>query len=231
MHSKQNYPPPRRKSRSDGSKRLSILCKINLNLLPRDLDLSNRFNVKTEPKDWKANNSTPSSVESSSSRKRKSERDENNLMPSSKRCKQEQSFNIDIIDSKSDNESSRKKVESSTSISSYGNFQSEDSGNWSSISAATNNLMPPPTKMFYSYMEQRRGDEEEEDNESEDISAYMTDAKQLKHEADRETDRERQAMKYLEAVLIFILCGNLQEQRGEKNAAFTMYKETLSLIR
>ena len=60
---------------------------------------------------------------------------------------------------------------------------------------------------------------------------YMTQAKKLKHEADKESNnRERQAMKYLEAVLFFILCGSTTETRGDHAAAYTMYKETLNLV-
>ena len=60
----------------------------------------------------------------------------------------------------------------------------------------------------------------------------MTQAKKLKHEADKDSNnRERQAMKYLEAVLYFILCGSTTETRGDHAAAYTMYKETLNLVR
>jgi hypothetical protein len=98
-------------------------------------------------------------------------------------------------------------------------------------------LMPPPTKMFYSYLERRRQDAEDEDEILSQeggeaaLLVYMTEAKRLKHEADREADREQQAMKYLQAVLFFSLCGNVNETRGEKQPAFTMYKETLNLIK
>eukprot|EP00095_Tigriopus_kingsejongensis_P009814 maker-scaffold239_size242058-snap-gene-1.21 protein:Tk09814 transcript:maker-scaffold239_size242058-snap-gene-1.21-mRNA-1 annotation:"hypothetical protein AaeL_AAEL006680" len=91
-----------------------------------------------------------------------------------------------------------------------------------------NKLMPPPSKVFYSYLEKHR---EEEVEAEEDLNAYMMEAKRLKHEADRETNQGRQAMKYLQAVLFFSLCGNYHEQRGDKVAAFTMYKETLNLIK
>ena len=59
----------------------------------------------------------------------------------------------------------------------------------------------------------------------------MTQGKKLKHEADRDcSNRERQALKYLEAVLYFILCGNTTESRGDSTTAYTLYKETLSLV-
>ena len=64
------------------------------------------------------------------------------------------------------------------------------------------------------------------------FQVYMNHAKKLKHEADRESsNRERQALKYLEAVLYFILCGCTTENRNDPAAAYTMYKETLNLVR
>ena len=45
-------------------------------------------------------------------------------------------------------------------------------------------------------------------------------------------DKTLQAMQYLEAVLYFILTGTSMEQdRVTEKAAFTMYKDTMSLIR
>ncbi len=64
-----------------------------------------------------------------------------------------------------------------------------------------------------------------------DTSTYMQEAQRLKHDADRETDRERQAMKYLRAVLYFSLNANFHEQSGDKASAFTIYRETLNLIK
>ena len=63
------------------------------------------------------------------------------------------------------------------------------------------------------------------------MSKYMAIAKRLKHEADGENARERKAIKYLQAVLYFSLCGNYSEVKGDKTVAFNMYKETLDLIR
>ena len=66
----------------------------------------------------------------------------------------------------------------------------------------------------------------------------MIKAKELKHEADEMSrshsgsgNRERLAMKYLEAVLYFILCGSYQEVRGDHTTAYTIYKETLNMLR
>lgn len=91
--------------------------------------------------------------------------------------------------------------------------------------------MPPPTRVFYSYLENKQRDEDERVEDSVDHSFYMQEAKSLKHQADGERDREQQAIKYLQAVLFFTLCGNVSEQQGDKKDAYTMYKETLNLIR
>ena len=93
----------------------------------------------------------------------------------------------------------------------------------------SSSLMPPPNRVFYSYMEHRRPEEEEFDED--DLNNYMTLAKRLKREADGETAQERQAIKYLQAVLYFSLCGNFSEVKGDKQTAYNMYKETLELIR
>lgn len=106
-------------------------------------------------------------------------------------------------------------------------------GSLAGPSSSSRALMPPPTKMFYSYLEQRQLRNEQDDDlgGEDDFNLYMLQAKKLKHEADGEQDRPRQAMKYLEAVLYFILCGHNNEVRGDKMTAFTMYKETLNLVR
>lgn len=50
--------------------------------------------------------------------------------------------------------------------------------------------------------------------------------------ADTETDRTAQGMQYLEAVLFFLLTGNAMEhEKVTEKAAFTMYRDTLSLIK
>lgn len=60
----------------------------------------------------------------------------------------------------------------------------------------------------------------------------MTEAKRLKHLADRETDQTAQGMLYLEAVLYFLLTGYTMEKESvTEKSAFTMYKDTLSLIK
>jgi hypothetical protein len=93
-------------------------------------------------------------------------------------------------------------------------------------------MMPPPNnKMFYSYLEQRRAEDEQIEDPDVDPTEYMIQGKGLKHEADKEPDRERQAMKYLQAVLYFILYAHANEQRNEKQGAFTIYQETLNLVK
>jgi len=89
-------------------------------------------------------------------------------------------------------------------------------------------IMPPPQKHFFSYVERLK---EREEVVNDNLDHYMKEAKQLKHEADRESDRQRQAMLYLRAVLLFSLCGNIQEQSNDRATAFTMYKETINLIK
>jgi hypothetical protein len=63
-----------------------------------------------------------------------------------------------------------------------------------------------------------------------DQNLYLSEAKRLKHAADKESDHLAQAMLYLEAVLYFLLTGGAMEPLTDK-AAFTMYKDTLSLIK
>ena len=72
---------------------------------------------------------------------------------------------------------------------------------------------------------------QEVDDAEVDPTEYMIQGKGLKHEADKEPDRERQAMKYLQAVLYFILYAHANEQRNEKQGAFTIYQETLNLVK
>ncbi|XP_058839554.1 AF4/FMR2 family member lilli [Topomyia yanbarensis] len=84
-------------------------------------------------------------------------------------------------------------------------------------------------KMIYvSYFERSNDDE----LEVRDQNRYLSEAKRLKHAADREGDHLAQAMLYLEAVLFFLLTGDTMERDPiTEKAAFTMYKDTLSLIK
>ncbi|KAF5294891.1 hypothetical protein FQR65_LT10689 [Abscondita terminalis] len=86
-----------------------------------------------------------------------------------------------------------------------------------------------PIREYHSYFE--RVDEPSEDEER-DQNKYLSEAKRLKHLADKEPDTIKQCMLYLEAVLFFLLTGNAMEHESvTEKAAFTMYKDTLSLIK
>ncbi|XP_066257189.1 AF4/FMR2 family member lilli isoform X2 [Euwallacea similis] len=101
-----------------------------------------------------------------------------------------------------------------------------------------NSIHTPPTnherdagapREYYSYFENL---DQPEQNEERDHNHYLSEAKRLKHLADKETDATVQCMLYLEAVLFFLLTGNAMEQEViTEKAAFTMYKDTLSLIK
>lgn len=61
---------------------------------------------------------------------------------------------------------------------------------------------------------------------------FLCEAKRLKHAADKEKDDLAQAMLYLEAVLYFLLTGAaILAEPGKDKVAFTMYKDTLQLIK
>ncbi|KAK4887756.1 hypothetical protein RN001_004027 [Aquatica leii] len=88
---------------------------------------------------------------------------------------------------------------------------------------------PQPIREYHSYFE--RMDEPSEDEER-DQNKYLSEAKRLKHLADKEPDTIKQCMLYLEAVLFFLLTGDAMEHESvTEKAAFTMYKDTLSLIK
>lgn len=60
----------------------------------------------------------------------------------------------------------------------------------------------------------------------------LSEAKRLKHAADAETDHLNQAILYLEAAIYFLLTSVAMERDSmTEKAAFTMYKDTLSLIK
>jgi hypothetical protein len=60
----------------------------------------------------------------------------------------------------------------------------------------------------------------------------LSEAKRLKHGADKERDHTAQGMQYLEAVMYFLLTGNTMEHESvTEKAAQTMYKDTLNLIK
>ncbi|KAF6216359.1 hypothetical protein GE061_000700 [Apolygus lucorum] len=82
---------------------------------------------------------------------------------------------------------------------------------------------------YFSYFEQA-DDADLSDNDDKDT--YLSEAKRLKHAADKETDDTAQGMQYLEAVMYFLLTGNTMEHETvTEKAAQTMYKDTLHLIK
>ncbi|XP_053697518.1 AF4/FMR2 family member lilli isoform X2 [Sabethes cyaneus] len=92
----------------------------------------------------------------------------------------------------------------------------------------TNTSVPAVKMMYVSYFERSNEDE----LEVRDQNRFLSEAKRLKHAADREGDHLAQAMLYLEAVLFFLLTGDTMERDPiTEKAAFTMYKDTLSLIK
>lgn len=65
-----------------------------------------------------------------------------------------------------------------------------------------------------------------------DHNRSLSEAKRLKHAADAETDHLAQAILYLEAAVYFLLTSVAMERDPvTEKAAFTMYKDTLSLIK
>lgn len=61
-------------------------------------------------------------------------------------------------------------------------------------------------------------------------NVYLSEAKKLKYAADMERDRVAQGMKYLEAILSFLLTGHVLERKNQMDTAFSMYSETLKVI-
>lgn len=120
-----------------------------------------------------------------------------------------------------------------------------------------NLLAPPPQKspiiqkVYYSYFERANDKKDEikyvvdelhirraeflEFNHfsfHRDHNILLSEAKRLKHAADKATESLAQAMLYLEAVLYFLLTGTAMERETVTfKAAFTMFKDTLSLIK
>ncbi|BES91473.1 AF4/FMR2 family member lilli [Nesidiocoris tenuis] len=81
---------------------------------------------------------------------------------------------------------------------------------------------------YFSYFEQP--DDYLSDNDDKDT--YLSEAKRLKHAADKENNDTAQGMQYLEAVMYFLLTGNTMEHETvTEKAAQTMYKDTLHLIK
>ncbi|XP_018367072.1 PREDICTED: AF4/FMR2 family member 4 isoform X2 [Trachymyrmex cornetzi] len=94
-------------------------------------------------------------------------------------------------------------------------------------------LLPPPPlpaqRVYYSYFDPQNEILEDQDR---DHDQYLTEAKRLKHNADEESDLTAQGMMYLEAALYFLLTGDAMESDSvTEKASYTMYKDTLSLIK
>ncbi|KAL1459838.1 hypothetical protein WDU94_011791 [Cyamophila willieti] len=91
------------------------------------------------------------------------------------------------------------------------------------------------TRMYYSYFEHKKEDQEDgdlSDGDDKRQDQYLSEAKRLKHSADKETDIIAQGMKYLEAVLYFLLTGIAMESESvTEKAAYTMYRDTLTLMK
>lgn len=65
-----------------------------------------------------------------------------------------------------------------------------------------------------------------------DQNQYLTEAKRLKHSADVESDTTAQGMMYIEAVMYFVLTGcTMENDPVTERSSFTMYRDTLSLIK
>ncbi|CAG7717193.1 unnamed protein product [Allacma fusca] len=90
----------------------------------------------------------------------------------------------------------------------------------------------PPQPVYYSFFE-KNDTQHHEDYYTRDQDTYLEEAKRLKHKADNEKLSTTQASTYLEAGLYFILTGlSMERDRAVgSQSAFTMYKDTLSLIR
>ncbi|KYM89487.1 Lysosomal aspartic protease [Atta colombica] len=102
-------------------------------------------------------------------------------------------------------------------------------------------LLPPPPlpaqRVYYSYFDPQNEILEDQDSiylylYFRDHDQYLTEAKRLKHNADEESDLTAQGMMYLEAALYFLLTGDAMESDSvTEKASYTMYKDTLSLIK
>ncbi|KAL9877222.1 AF4/FMR2 family member lilli isoform X2 [Glossina fuscipes] len=85
-----------------------------------------------------------------------------------------------------------------------------------------------PQVVYRSYFE--RDDEAFSDDFSKDAK-FLQEAVHRKHAADREQNTFNQVTLYLEAVVYFLLSGAAMEQCRSEEAAWTMYRDTLDLIK
>ncbi|XP_051162031.1 AF4/FMR2 family member 4-like isoform X3 [Leptopilina boulardi] len=91
-------------------------------------------------------------------------------------------------------------------------------------------LPPPETKrLYFSYFDPPVHVKEDDER---DQNQYLTEAKRLKHSADVESDTMAQGMMYIEAVMYFVLTGcTMENDPVTERSSFTMYRDTLSLIK
>jgi len=63
------------------------------------------------------------------------------------------------------------------------------------------------------------------------VDDCVVEAKKLKHEADKETDKETKIMKYLDVIMMFITSGIRPEASGLDALALARYKQALRLVK
>ncbi|XP_055305797.1 uncharacterized protein LOC129570278 [Sitodiplosis mosellana] len=78
----------------------------------------------------------------------------------------------------------------------------------------------------------RTNDDRDDSEEIQDLPRLLSEAKRLKHVADVETDDSLQAILYTEAAVYFLLTGlGMERDAVTARTAFTMYKDSLSLLK
>uniref|UniRef100_A0A1A9WEN6 AF4/FMR2 family member lilli n=1 Tax=Glossina brevipalpis TaxID=37001 RepID=A0A1A9WEN6_9MUSC len=121
---------------------------------------------------------------------------------------------------------------SMASTSNTGDLMSSSHRTTAAISATTacgiHSNAQAPQVVYRSYFE--RDDEALSDDFSKDAK-FLQEAVHRKHAADREQNTFNQVTLYLEAVVYFLLSGAAMEQCRSEEAAWTMYRDTLDLIK
>ncbi|XP_017047393.2 LOW QUALITY PROTEIN: AF4/FMR2 family member lilli [Drosophila ficusphila] len=88
---------------------------------------------------------------------------------------------------------------------------------------------PPITRLIYrSYFDR---EEEHPSDDHRKNNQFLQEAINRKHAADSERDSFNQVTLYLEAVVYFLLTADAMERCSSETATYTMYKDTLSLIK
>jgi len=85
----------------------------------------------------------------------------------------------------------------------------------------------PPKRVYYSYFERRHQDEAFEDEEEN----VADEATRLKREADGEYNMNKKCIKYLQAIMKFIVCGSRNETMGDKISAYHFFMETMLITK